>query len=248
LGTALAALDDFGCGWRRQTGMNSVSPDYFIHAANILLLVAYSVRDILWLRMFAVAASLMSIPYFLLQPTVLRAPLAWTIVFAGINLFQSWRLFRERQPVKLTAEEEEVRRLAFGDLPPRKVLRVLSIGTWTTEPSGERLIENGKIPDDVTLIVRGNVRVTRAGTHIGVLGPGDIVGSALILSGLPADFDAVVEEPVRAVRWRVGTLEKYLNANPEMRIVMQRHLARDLSRKLEQVIKDAVNPQGGMAG
>jgi Cyclic nucleotide-binding domain len=227
--------------------MNSSSPDYFIHAANILLLVAYSVRDILWLRMFAVAASLMSIPYFLLQPTVLWAPLARTIGFAGINLLQSWRLFLERQPVKLTAEEEEVRRLAFGDVPPRKVLQVLSIGAWTTEQSGERLIESGKVPDGLALIVRGNVRVTRAGSDIGVLGPGDFVGSALILSGLPADFDAVVEEPVRAVRWQVGTLEKYLNANPEMRMVMQRHLARELSRKVGRLVQGAVDPRGGRA-
>ena len=60
--------------------MTNYSPDYFIHAANILLLVAYSVRDILWLRLFAVAASVVSIPYFLLQPATLWAPLAWTVV------------------------------------------------------------------------------------------------------------------------------------------------------------------------
>ena len=30
--------------------MNSFPPDYFIHAANVVLLVAYSVRDILWFR------------------------------------------------------------------------------------------------------------------------------------------------------------------------------------------------------
>ncbi len=28
--------------------MNSFNPNYFIHAANVLLVVAYSVRDILW--------------------------------------------------------------------------------------------------------------------------------------------------------------------------------------------------------
>ena len=33
--------------------MNSFNPNYFIHAANVLLVVAYSVRDILWLRLFA---------------------------------------------------------------------------------------------------------------------------------------------------------------------------------------------------
>jgi hypothetical protein len=68
--------------------MNSFSPSYFIHVANVLLLVAYSVRDILWLRLFAVGASLISIPYFLLQPTKLWAPLSWSVVFAAINLFQ----------------------------------------------------------------------------------------------------------------------------------------------------------------
>jgi len=69
--------------------MIAFSPDSFIHVTNVLLLVAYSVRDILWLRLFAVGASAISIPYFLLQPTVLRAPLVWTVVFAGINLLQS---------------------------------------------------------------------------------------------------------------------------------------------------------------
>jgi len=53
--------------------MGSINLDYFIHAANILLLGAYSVRDILWLRLLAVASSLAAIPYFLLQPTPLWA-------------------------------------------------------------------------------------------------------------------------------------------------------------------------------
>ena len=53
--------------------MNSFFPNYFIHAANVLLLVAYSVRDILWLRLFAVVAALIPIPYFVLQPTTLWA-------------------------------------------------------------------------------------------------------------------------------------------------------------------------------
>jgi hypothetical protein len=84
--------------------------------------VAYRVRDILWLRLFAVAASLITISYFVLQPTTLWAPLSWSIVFAAINLLQSWRLFIERRPVKLTSEEEEeeIRKLAFRDLPHNK--------------------------------------------------------------------------------------------------------------------------------
>ena len=154
--------------------MGFFRPDYFIHAANILLLIAYSVRDVLWLRLFAVAASLIAIPYYVLQPTLLWAPLAWSVVFAGINLFQSWLLFVERRSVKLTAEEEEIRRLAFQGLPPRKVLQVLSIGSWVTAEVGERLIEQNKLPDSVSLIVRGKVRLTKDGRMLGELMPGDV--------------------------------------------------------------------------
>jgi hypothetical protein len=44
--------------------------DYLVHLSNVLMLVAYSVRDILWLRWFAVAAARSSaIEYF---PSVLH--------------------------------------------------------------------------------------------------------------------------------------------------------------------------------
>jgi hypothetical protein len=222
--------------------MNSFFPNYFIHAANVLLLIAYSVRDILWLRLFAVGAALISIPYFVLQPTTLWAPLSWSVVFAAINLFQSWRLFIERREVKLTPEEEDIRRLVFRDLPPRKVLQVLSIGSWTTLEVGQRLIEKGKLPETVSLIVRGKVRVTRDGRVLADLIAGDFVGSALILSGIPAEADAVTVEPGRAMRWEVGALQRYLTANPETRTVMLQHVARDLAAKVERVTAASSKP------
>ena len=227
--------------------MNSFNPNYFIHAANVLLLVAYSVRDILWLRLFAVGASLISIPYFVLQPTMLWAPLSWSVVFAAINLLQSWRLYVERRPVKLTAEEEEIRRLVFRDLPPRKVLQVLSIGSWATLEVGERLLERGKLPDAVSLIVRGKVQVTREGLVLGELIAGNVVGSALILSGVPSEVDAVTVEPGRSMRWELGALERYLTANPETRTVMLQHLVRDLAGKVERVAAASPRPPDNAA-
>lgn len=212
--------------------MVSFNPNYFLHAANILLLVAYSVRDILWLRLFAVASGMISIPYFVLQPSPLWVPISWTVVFAGINLFQSYRLFVERRPVQLTADEEMIRNLAFKDLPPRKVLQLLSVGSWTTISAGERLIEPGKYPEVILLLVQGAVRIARNGDVLGDLVVGNLVGSALQLTGAAADVDAVVVEPVRAMQWKTETLERYLAGNPEVRIVFQRHMARDLAGKL----------------
>jgi uncharacterized cupin superfamily protein len=216
-----------------------MSANLFIHAANVLLLLAYSVKDILWLRLFAVASALIAIPYFVLQPTPQWAPIVWSVLFAGINSFQSWRLYLERRPVKLTAEEEEVRRLAFPDLPLRKVLELLSIGSWSTAEPGERMIESGKRADAMSLIVRGKVEVTKEGTVLTELQAGDFVGSALLLTGTVSEVDAVATEPVRNVKWIAGTLERYLDANPDTRTALQRHLSRDLAGKVRQLTSDA---------
>jgi Cyclic nucleotide-binding domain len=206
--------------------------NWFLHAANIILVVGYSVSDILWLRLLAATASLISLPFYFLQPTTLWAPILWTILFAGINLFQSWRLYVERRPVQLTPEEEQVRRLAFPELPPRKLLQALDLGVWTTEAPGKHLIESGKIPESIALLVQGKVRITRAERVLGDLTAGDFVGSALLMTGVPAEVDAVVTEPARAVSWQVATLQTYLNANPEVRIAMLSHLSRDLAAKV----------------
>jgi hypothetical protein len=217
--------------------MGPFNPSYFLHAANILLLVAYSVRDILWLRLFAVAASLISLPFFILQPEPLWEPIIWSGVFAAINSFQSWRLFMERRPVKLTPEEEEIRRLVFSDLPSRKVLQILSLGAWGTVEIGERMLERGKTVEAIAVIVRGTVRITRDDRVFGELVAGQIVGSAILVSGVASDVDAVAVEPVRCMRWEVEPLERYLAANPETRIVLQKHLARDLAGKMVAAAK-----------
>jgi CRP-like cAMP-binding protein len=94
------------------------------------------------------------------------------------------------------------------------------------------MMERGKRVAAISVIVRGKVRVTRDDRVIGELVAGHIVGSALLLSGVPADVDAVVVEPVRCMRWEVEPLDRYLAANPETRIVLQNYLARDLAGKV----------------
>ena len=88
--------------------------DYLVHFSNILLLVAYSVRDMLWLRWFAVAAALTNIPYFLVQDYVLWPPVLWASVFTAINLYQIARIYRERRPVVLVRGAADALRLGVS--------------------------------------------------------------------------------------------------------------------------------------
>ena len=59
-----------------------------------------------------------------------------------------------------------------------------------------------------------------------------------MLSGAPAEVDAVIVEPVRALRWELATLRQYLEADPETRMVFQGNLTRDLAGKLRRLGED----------
>jgi len=72
------------------------------------------------------------------------------------------------------------------------------------------------------------VQVTKDKNVLGELGAGGLVGSALLLSGVMADVDAVAVETLRAMRWEVETLLKFLDANPEtLTLLVQDENGRD---------------------
>lgn len=83
--------------------------------------------------------------------------------------------------------------------------------------------------------------MTKDGRTLGELGAGEFVGSALLVTGAVAEMDAVTAEPARTLQWDGATLERHLNAHPETRNVLQRHLARDLAGKLVRTGKDLSN-------
>ena len=81
--------------------MNLLRPNFLFHVANALLLLGYSMSDVLWLRLLGAASALISIPYFAMQPAPMWLPIGWNVAFIAINLFHSWRLVLRRRTLKL---------------------------------------------------------------------------------------------------------------------------------------------------
>src|SRR5688572_22162219 len=157
--------------------------NYLVHFSNILLVVSYSVRDILWLRWFAVAAALTNIPYFLLQGTVLWPPVLWALVFTAINLYQIARLYNERRPVVLSGDEQKLYELGFSSLRPREFVSLSLVGEWKNAEPGKRVVTEGEPVSSVCIAISGTAEVRKQGERIGTLRPGHIIGNALALTG-----------------------------------------------------------------
>ena len=216
--------------------MNIQPVEYLVHFSNVLLLVSYSVRDILWLRWFAVAAAVANVPYYLAQSTVLWPPVIWGGVFMLINLYQIGRIYFERRPVVLTADEQRLYDLGFRELRPREFVSLLLAGQWRDAARGERILREGEPVERLSIPISGIVDVSRNGAHLGHLGPGQIAGLALAVTGEPSVLDATFTEPGRYMSWPLASLRTFLERRPELRIALQRLASHDLAAKVERLV------------
>jgi hypothetical protein len=211
----------------------SVHPaDYLVHFSNLLLLVAYSVRDILWLRWFAVAAALTNIPYFLIQGTVLWPPVLWALVFTAINLFQITRIYLERRPVVLSKDEQALYDLGFRSLRPREFVSLSLVGEWKSAQAGERIVTAGQPMSHLCIAITGSAEVHKQRERIGTLSPGHIIGTALALTGDPSPIDITFIEPAHYMRWPLPSLRRFMDKRPDLRVALQALVNRDLAGKL----------------
>ena len=210
--------------------------DYLVHFSNALLLVSYSVRDILWLRWFAVAAALTNMPYFLLQHTVLWPPVLWALVFTAINLYQISRIYLERRPVVLSDDERRLYDLGFQSLRPREFVSLTLVGEWKSASAGERILIEGEPVSRLCVAITGRADVRKQGQRIGTLEPGHLIGTALALMGASSPVEATFTEPSRYMSWPVSSLRTFVDKRPDMRVTLQSLVSRDLATKLERLL------------
>ena len=93
--------------------------DVLVDVANVIFLLSYSVRDILWLRVLTVLATVVIIPYYYAsQAAPMMTPIWWNLGFVGLNVFWIGKIVRERRPVPLTDDERALHDRVFPTLSP----------------------------------------------------------------------------------------------------------------------------------
>ena len=210
----------------------SFQPELLIHAANVLYLFAYMVRDILWLRILTVVAAACLMPYFYLQPTPLMLPIYWNVVFTALNLFWIVRLFLERRPVKLNEEEQRLCELVFRTMTPREMIRILKLGSWQTAAADECFINRGAPLDQLMVIYSGKACAEVDGKHVAELQPGQFIGGISYITEEKAPANIISLEPMRYVSWPKTSLKDFMTKNPELHTALQTTLAIDLTKWL----------------
>jgi CRP-like cAMP-binding protein len=184
-----------------------------------------------------VAAALTNIPYFLVQPDVLWPPVTWALVFMAINLYQIMHIYRERRAVVLSADEQMLYDMGFRSLRPREFVSLLLAGEWKNGSKGDRILTEGTPAAAICIAISGDVDVQKQGRRVGTLVPGQLVGTALALTGEPSPVEATFTGPARYMCWPLGNIRTFLDRRPELRVTLQSLVNRDLAGKLEAALK-----------
>lgn len=110
------------------------------HLASILTMVAYLLKDILWLRLLTILSCVAGIAFNYFVPAEpLWSVIYWNLLFAVINIVQVAILIKERAGVHFTEEEKELHDTLFKNFAPFEFMKLMRIAEWREAKQGDVL-------------------------------------------------------------------------------------------------------------
>ena len=207
--------------------------EFATHVASVLTLLAYLVKDILWLRALTILACIAGIIFNYTVPvTPLWAVIYWNLVFIVINVIQILIIVRERRAVSFTEEESELYETLFKNFAPFEFMKLLRIGTWREAKKGETLTVEAQPVNHIILIYNGILGVEIGGRQVNEMKDGGLIGEISFITGGPATATVRALEKTRYVAWPKEEMRRLLNRNPSMRFAMDSVFSKELSKKL----------------
>ena len=215
-------------------------PEWLVHIATAMLLLAYFIREELWLRLMIIAATLIFNLYYWLIPD----PPLWDSVIGGflmiaVNLFVLAQVMLDRTTFRLSAEEKLLFS-GFETLTPGQFRRVLKVARWRVG-DGTVLTHRGEPSDALYYVFDGMVAVEK-GEHRFHLPAGNFVGEVAFVLGGGATATTTATAGTRYVEWDVLDLKRLSDKYPALGNALNALLTRDLANKLTE----SYRPEGAL--
>jgi len=165
------------------------------HVAYVLLIVSMMMRNMNWLRFFAILAGAISaVFYWTLGDFV---SMFWESLFSLVNLAQFAILQIENRRGRFSDEEAAFIKACLPGVERAQARRLMKIGAWTEVQDGVTLIEEDTCPRNLKYVVTGEASVQREGRTLGKAQEGDFLGEISYLTGKKATATVVTVQPTR---------------------------------------------------
>lgn len=195
-----------------------------------LMALAFITRDVLHLRALLVGAQTLVIAYALLAGVPVIA--AWNVLYVSVNAYMAVQLLHERRAVRVPDELRALYERHFSALTPGEFLRWWAQGEAAALDDTAVLTRDGERPSHLYFLRDGRVQVRRGATTLAELPGGFFVGEMSLLTGRPANADAVAVTGLNVHRWERDRLEAIRDRNPKLWTRIQSVIGHDLVEKI----------------
>jgi len=203
------------------------------HLAFGLIAFSFLVKDILYLRILSIFASLFSVLYnFYIPIEPMWLPIGWNIIFVIVNIYHISVIIYEKRPVDMTDKEKELYETMFKGLTPVEFLKITKVAEWKKFNTPLPIITQGKPVKDLILIYNGAVDVLVNDTKVAELKDGQFVGEMSFLTEKPATATCKVEHNAECLVWPQQEFKDLLKRNPSLYFTIQSLLSEQVSNNL----------------
>ena len=208
------------------------------HLAFGLIAFSFLVKDIFWLRIVSIAASLFSVLYnYIIPAEPMWLAINWNFIFIAVNLYHIAVILYEKREVKMDEKNQELYDTLFKEMTPVEYLKISRAAKWELVKAGQRIITQGMPVPDLYLIYNGTVDVIVDNEEIAELKDGEFVGEMSFLTEKVATATCKVKYDAQCLVWKQKEFKELLKRNPSLYFTIQSVLSSQVSDKLVKSTK-----------
>ncbi len=212
--------------------------DSIFIAAEIIIIISFLFRDILFLRLINMVGQLVYIAGALIAGTYnpgMKVIIFFSLGSCFIHIKESVRIIRQRMPVELPLKIIKIYRQNFQMMTTQEFLKMYQLSSTTTYQKGVEIAVQGELLSKLKMIKQGRVQIIKDRDVVTSLGAGFFIGEMSFLQGGAANATVVVaSNEAEFIEWDRSVLDKLKVQNPELYTRFEQAIALNLIRKLDR--------------
>ncbi len=210
--------------------------DIFLNLAYVLMLVAFLVREVFWLRLTLVFSQAAFITYALREDTLSMT--VWNSGFILVNAYQVGRILKQRRPIELSGQLEEIYRKSFRLMSRREFLYFWRTGRREEREDGT-IVREGERQQSLYLVLEGSAAIIREGEEVARVSRGDFLADSCdFVSSGPSPISARARGVIALRRWDFAVLEDIRKLDPALMLKIQKIVSGYLTAKLRAALDE----------
>ena len=182
-------------------------------------------------RLFIAASALVALIHAIVWSRD-PATILWMALLLGCCVIVLGRDLLAQRGARFTEEEEAMFRTFLAGVPRHAARHLIDGGVWLNGSIGDQITREGEPVERVAWLASGEALVVSQDRQVATCRAGDLIGEASVLSGGPASATVRLAGPARFWCIPAATLRAYLDADPDLRMLLERSFARAVRDKL----------------